>query len=258
MNAITLAATVSLRQVKRYPISFRMWYFLYRRNTGVTIPWFSARTALFVDGYPRSGNTFLRFLIGELWPSMEFVHHFHAIAPLKIAFNRHIPSFVPFRDPAQSISSNYLKAFALRGYTSARQIRMDTRFLRELSKSYADYYLLISKNTDHLSLIHFESLINDPAGVMVSINRKISEPLQLPRHSIIRSVNKVKDRNFGSRDRLGGSKPSPEKEHAKKSLISAVGRLEEFGRCLELYDSLIEISVAQYANGSYRETSGSG
>jgi hypothetical protein len=253
-----MAATVSLRQVKRYPIPFRMWYFLYRRNTGVTIPWFSARTALFVDGYPRSGNTFLRFLIGELWPSMEFVHHFHAIAPLKIALNRQIPSFVLFRDPVQSISSNYLRAFALRGYTSVRQIRTDTRFLRELSKSYADYYLFISRNTDRLSLVHFESLISNPAGIMVSVNRKISEQLQLPSQLIIRSVNEIKDRNFGSKNRLGGSKPSPEKEHAKNSLIDAVGRLEEFGRCLELYDSLIEISVTQSANGSYRETSGSG
>ena len=184
---------------------------------------------------------------------MEYVHHFHSIAPLKIALNRHIPTFVLFRYPGASISSNYLKTFAMQGNISTLQIQTDLRLLRELTKAYSDYYQFVSMNTDYLNLIDFETLISNPASVMVSINQEISEQLQLHRHSIIRSVNEIKDRDFGARDPLGSSKPTPDKEHAKKTLIDSIGQFEEYGRCLELYESLKETSLAQHSNNGSRK-----
>lgn len=144
----------------------------------------------------------------------------------------------------------------MRDITSASQIQTDLNLLRELTKSYADYYLFVSENTGYLNLIDFESLISNPAGVMVSINQEISEKLRLQRHSIIRRVNEIKDRDFGARDPLGSSKPSPDKEHAKNTLIDAIGQFKEYGRCLELYESLKVSSLAQDANNGYRESLG--
>jgi len=253
MDIIETAAAAGIRKAKQNPVIYRLWYLLYRRNTGVRIQWFNAGTALYVDGYPRSGNTFAQFLIKNLWPAVEFVHHFHAIAPLKIALKRNIPTFVLFRYPAAAISSNYIKTFAMRGCSSPLQIQTDLRFLRELTKSYADYYQFVSENTDYLKLIDFEMLISDPDNVMLSINQEISEQLQLQRHAIIRRVNEIKDREFGARDPLGSSKPSPDKEHAKDTLIDAVGQFKEYDICLKLHESLKETSRAQHASNSCSE-----
>lgn len=258
MDEIKAAARAGLRKAKRYPVLYRLWYLLYRRNTGVPLKWFSAGTQLYVDGYPRSGNTFAQFLIKNLWPGIEFVHHFHAIAPLKIALNRHVPTFVLFRHPAASISSNYLKTFALRGSTNTAQIASNPGLLTELTRTYREYYDFVSRNTDDLMLIDFDSLISEPASVMVCINRKIPEELRLQHELINQRVNEVKDREFGARDPLGSSKPSPDKERAKNTLIDAIGRLDDYGRCLELHETLKDSSRAQLAKYGRIENAGDG
>lgn len=101
------------RIVKQNIFLYRLWFYLYRKNRGVKISFFGADTSLYVDGYPRSGNTFLVHLIKNIFPGINMVHHFHAIAPIKIALSRNIPTYILARAPSEAISSNYLKEYSM-------------------------------------------------------------------------------------------------------------------------------------------------
>lgn len=85
--------------VRQQPMLYKIWFVSYRQNRGTTIDFFSKKTRLLIDGYPRSGNTYFVFLVKKLFPEVHFVHHFHAIAPIKIALSKNIPVVILLRDP---------------------------------------------------------------------------------------------------------------------------------------------------------------
>ena len=97
------------RLIKSNPFLFKLWFELYRKNRGVEISYFNHKTKFLLDGYPRSGNTFAASLVKYIYGKDVFVHHFHAIAPIKIALRKDIPVFILIRDPKEAITSYYLK-----------------------------------------------------------------------------------------------------------------------------------------------------
>ncbi len=99
--------------IKQNVFLYKLWFYLYRKNRGTKISFFSPETALYVDGYPRSGNTFLVHLIKNIFPDISMVHHFHAIAPIKIALARKLPVYILAREPAGAITSNYLREYSV-------------------------------------------------------------------------------------------------------------------------------------------------
>lgn len=113
--------------IKSSPFLFFLWYHLWRKNRGVKIEYFNKQTVLYLDGYQRSGNTYSLHLIKTIWPSIKFIHHFHAIAPIKIALKKNLPVFILLRDPLNSISSRYLKELSFQGKEfDSRQIEIST------------------------------------------------------------------------------------------------------------------------------------
>jgi len=102
------------RLIKSNPFLFKLWFELYRKNRGIKKNYFNHKTKFLLDGYPRSGNTFAASLVKYIFGKEVFVHHFHAIAPIKIALRKDIPVYILIRDPKEAITSNYLKTFALK------------------------------------------------------------------------------------------------------------------------------------------------
>lgn len=99
--------------IKQNVFLYKLWFYLYRKNRGIKISFFGPETSLYVDGYPRSGNTFLVHLIKNIFPDISMVHHFHAVAPIKVALAKEIPTYILVRDPAEAVTSNYLKEFSM-------------------------------------------------------------------------------------------------------------------------------------------------
>ena len=65
--------------VKSNKITFYLWYRLYRKTRGVKINWFNKDTVFLIDGYPRSGNTFIQMLIKNVFGGIETVHLLHGV-----------------------------------------------------------------------------------------------------------------------------------------------------------------------------------
>ena len=93
------------------PFFFYLWYKLYRSKKKLKPKWFNKETTFYFDGYPRSGNTYMIFLMKEIYDEKNIIHHFHTIAPLKVALKKKIKSLIIIRNPIESVSSSYLKKF---------------------------------------------------------------------------------------------------------------------------------------------------
>lgn len=227
------------RVLKSNLVLFKIWYYLYRKHRGSKINYVSASTELYFDGYPRSGNTFGVYLIKTLWPELQIVHHFHAIAPIKEAVKKHINIFLLIRDPKDAISSWYLKYHVL----SKKRIEVDKinhRILKKLISDYYSYYTWVYMHIDEINLIDFEQLKKYPEEIMKSINKALPRKYYLNDLLLEKLVESHKDDQFGAKDIFGSSLPNREKEHAKLLLITSLKKNDSFKNCESLYEKLIK------------------
>jgi hypothetical protein len=62
-------------------------------------------TDLFIDGYPRSANTYLLECLKTAAPAVSVASHLHSPQMVKLALRRHLPTVVLFREPAAAAAS---------------------------------------------------------------------------------------------------------------------------------------------------------
>lgn len=230
----------AINYVKTNKYTFRLWYRLYLiKYRGKIKTWFSEKTAFYIDGYPRSGNTFMQMLIKNVFADTETVHHFHSIGSLRLALDRGLPSFILYRNPADSITSNYLKVYAMNSdIDSFTEITYNHRLLRSLATYYAHYYTHVLTFMHKIHLIPFDELISNPEHPLIFINKSLPSPQRVNENHIINTVNQVKDRPFGAKDKLGSSRPNQEKERAKRRLKTMLYELSEYDEAMAIYEEL--------------------
>lgn len=219
---------------KSNPFLFWFWYKSYRSKNGLKINWFSDKTDFYFDGYPRSGNTYLLFLLSGIYKNNHIVHHFHAIAPLKIALGKDLKSIIIIRNPADAISSNYLKTFE----KSKLPESIDRELLFTLTKDYTNYYRYVFKKLDQLMLIDFKKLITEPENTIILINRYLDRLCDLNDKNIEQILIKRKEMSFGSKTELGSSLPNETKDKLKLHIKESLKKIKEFKFAEELYKSL--------------------
>lgn len=103
----------------RVNVRHRVWMFLADRPIAAALlPRISrgnvrpvtSGTDLVVEGYPRSGNTFLYSLLRQAATRPhDIAHHTHGIASLRMARDRQVPSAIVIRDPDGAVSSLCLR-----------------------------------------------------------------------------------------------------------------------------------------------------
>ena len=195
---------------------------------------FSDSTSLYLDGYPRSGNTFASFLTKKIWPDLCVVHHFHSIAAIKISLGRNIPTFILIRKPDQAISSWYLKHFS---FTSKQTLpsSIDFRLLERFLIQYVMYYEFVLTVRNQLQIIQFDQFVSNPAEIMKTINYQLQKNEQKDNIEITSIVNQNAHKTFGAKDQLGSSTPSAYKENLKHSLIHALIQSPNIERANRIY-----------------------
>lgn len=226
------------RLIKNNRLLFWFWYHLYRKRRGVFIDWFKSNSILYVDGYPRSGNTFFLHLIRNIYPGIHFVHHFHAIAPIKEALFRKIPVFVLLRDPSDAISSYYLKDQTLRGNSNPSLKNIDKKRLSRMVRNYSSYYGWVKSKQASLNIIHFDELITEPIQVLRQVNLSLPIAIQIDFEVLSNKVQQHKSTSFGAKDTYGASLPNREKERAKQKIKSMLMQTPGFEDCRQVYADL--------------------
>lgn len=222
--------------IKQNVFLYKLWFHLYRKNRGVKISFFDPETTLYVDGYPRSGNTFLVHLTKMIFPEISMVHHFHAIAPIKVALARKIATYILVREASEAVASNYLKEFSMsRGGVPALT---DKCLLKDMLIEYCVYYEFVQKNKEAITLVDFVEVKQDFLPTLHDINQRFSAHLD----DGVLSGRVLEERLAfqGAVDTLGASTPNPVKENLKKPLKEAIRNLPNYSIATDLYTALTE------------------
>lgn len=223
------------RLVSQNIILYTVWFHLRRKHRGVRIKYFSKRTTLYIDGFPRSGNTYLVHLCRNIFPNQEIVHHLHAIAPLKLSLSKNIPSIILFRNPFDAISSRYLKELAMKDKNFEGVIN-DAK-LKQYIQQYISYNKFLVNNIDRIILVNFTTLINEPLIVL----SKISDILKISKSVDINDFKKAEKTYRGATDTLGSSKPNPTKEKYKNEIKKHIIEFDKSHTLRELKKELISL-----------------
>ena len=176
-------------------------------------------------------------LIKTLWPDLPIVHHFHAIAPIKIALKNKIPVFILVRDPMNAITSWYLKKLTFKGL-DFNSCNIDVSILNSLAAEYHVYYHWVLEHRARLELIPFEVLVRNQDSVLKRINLLLPRNFRLTEEQIIEGLDTAGKTGFGAKDKLGASLPTKEKEEAKNVLKEKLASLSNYNECLKVYNEL--------------------
>jgi hypothetical protein len=112
---------------------------------------------VYVEGYPRSGNTFCRMAFSLANPQARVRAHRHIPAYVLRAVEADKPGFVLLRDPADAAASWSL-------FTGAP--------LAEALTYYIDYYAVLLPVRSELLVVPFEELIRDFGPAVVALNAR--------------------------------------------------------------------------------------
>jgi hypothetical protein len=212
---------------------YYLWFILVRKRKGLDIDFFRRDTDVFIDGYARSGNTFIIHLVRSLLPELNSVHHLHAVAPIKIALLLNLPAFILIRDPMNCISSKYLKHFAMRGIEVNTPI--DEHLLNQFISDYLTYYRFVKKNQDRLIILNFDQLIESPKIIVGKIKDRLEIEKKISAEDLSQAIHSYR----GATDTMGSSRPNQKKEKYKSLAKEHILQSDKYSGILKLYNSII-------------------
>ena len=119
---------------------------------------------LLIDGYPSSGNSYVRAWIHFANPAARIASHEHAPAVVTAAVRRGIPTIVPFREPVDAITS-LLTRFA--------RFRVTPPYgARRLLRWYVRYHEGVLAHRGDVLLVPFEAATADLTPAIEAINAR--------------------------------------------------------------------------------------
>ncbi|MEO0972278.1 MAG: hypothetical protein AAFX85_04225, partial [Pseudomonadota bacterium] len=179
------------------------------------------QTALVIDAFPRSANTFATFaFLSAQLDAVEVAHHFHAPAAIAAAAKYRVPALTIIREPVAAIAS----VMTYRGSAHVWQGIAE----------YTDYYRAVSRHLPHVFVASFEAVISDFGHVSALLNERFDTRFGVFEHTadnvvaVQNEVRRVQDYVLDERpqDRSRYADllpvPAPEREAKKRELIAAI------------------------------------
>ena len=118
-------------------------------------------TQLVIEGFPRSGNTFTTFAIGDACNhQITIASHVHQPSQIKNAIARGVPTVFVIRDPV----------FALASYLAWDQRFSASAVIRE----YCSYHRQLVPYADRFLICEFDEITSNISTVIERINRRYS------------------------------------------------------------------------------------
>jgi len=153
---------------QRNALAYRLWFFYYRfaGSSKKTIP--GRGDSIYLDGYPRSGNTYFTAALKSICPDMRFGNHLHVVAPIKIAIKRHVPVFILMRKPEHAIASYFIHVKDDRS-TSSKSDLSEEQLCEILCNEWLTYYEFVGDAQGHLHLIASEAAFENPVVAIEQI-----------------------------------------------------------------------------------------
>ncbi len=173
---------------------------LYSRRPNLKDRVVTTSTDICIEGFQRSGNSYLFMCLSHSNPNISIAHHIHGIAHIKRALELDVPCIVLIRKPEDTIASLLTWDDRL-GLDMA--LSANIRYMRMLRK-------LVSPK---LLIMDFESLIADIDKVITEINVKFDLTLNSMQLSSVKLAALMKERQ--KRYKQESSAPFPSKLKSK-------------------------------------------
>jgi len=165
-------------------------------------------TTICVEGFPRSGNTFLFALCTQLTDGEKIAHHLHCSAQLKEGMRRAIPVLFVARSPLDAIAS----------YVIREEIPIH-RGVRH----YLQLYKFASANRSNLVIIPFKEMVNQPQRLADTIARMLgveTREVNMDRLKNDVYAMDVADHGNADVDPMKVGLPSKERDELKQRLMN--------------------------------------
>jgi hypothetical protein len=223
-----------------HPFWYRFYYNLQVKNKHKgkkqhSVVSLNSEVDYYLDGYERSGNTYAKFLFMNFFPTKKGLSHLHRIAPLKIYLNKKVICFILFREPLESIASNYLKEYS----KTALPKEINKEVLKKRTNDWERYYEFCSKNKSKIILIDFNKLTKDTENCLLIVSENFVGSNKIDSRLLLKLNQDFKNHNASKKDVLGSSMPNETKDREKiilKDYLQNSGMAE---RAKEIYKELL-------------------
>lgn len=184
---------------------------------------------LCVEGYPRSGNSFLVAAINRWNPELELAHHTHLASTAKLAVRNGVPTVIVIRDPQEAAASACVWDDCLWPDTAL--------------KAYIAFYAKLSSLREHFITATFEKCIRNPDKIIAQCNEKFGTAFE-SFVSTARELNEVKKRLAEHDLKMGregrnSTLPTADKRQRKSEIYGAIAASLHLKEANEIYRSWV-------------------
>ena len=223
-----------------HPFWYRFYYNLqvknkHRGKKQHSVVSLNSEVDYYLDGYERSGNTYAKFLFMNFFPTKKGLSHLHRIAPLKIYLNKKVICFILFREPLESIASNYLKEYS----KTALPKEINKEVLKKRTNDWERYYEFCSKNKSKIILIDFNKLTKDTENCLLIVSENFVGSNKIDSRLLLKLNQDFKNHNASKKEVLGSSMPNEKKDREKIILKDYLQTSGMADRAKEIYKKLL-------------------
>lgn len=214
------------------PFLFKWTNFILKRRVFDDI--ISKNKDFCLDGFPRSGNSFLENYISTIDKSLKLSHHTHSIANIKLALKYKKQCFILIRNPLDSICSLVIRDIEIKKNSFKNSVEFSILYYRE-------YYSFLLKNILKIKIIDFEEMIKSPENTIKKIRKYY--PLELDKvvnkKTLKEAILKLKkhEKKIKSNFKMSGL-PSKRRDKLKKEIRYKIK--EDFTPELKTLETIFE------------------
>ncbi|MDZ7693162.1 MAG: hypothetical protein U5K69_18920 [Balneolaceae bacterium] len=222
--------------VKRNPLLYKVWFYLYRTRTGDKVRLPQKTDHLYFDGYPRSGNTYFSGLISFVFADTEFTSHLHVIAGIKLALKQGLPVFIIIRKPEDAIISNLFRV------TEKKSLKPSQKLVDELAFGYVEYYSYVNSRRDTLNILDFSKVTQEPLAMLKKVAPVLSDSKRSDEkfeEQVKRFDERIKEKE---KNKISATSalPNEERKFFKNNHMNLVLSSKHLEKANQLYSTLVQ------------------
>lgn len=150
------------KKFKENVFLYKLWFY-YNKSKIPKLRLPKTSDDFYIDGFPRSGNSYTDYFLRNFHPHLEYSHHLHTIAGIKIALKNGITPFILLRNPLDVIASNSI----MKSHYNKDSLEV------HISNAYIDYYQFVYDNLDKIYILPF-TIIKNPETLNKFFNKNIN------------------------------------------------------------------------------------
>jgi hypothetical protein len=220
------------KKFKEVVFLYKLW-FNYNKSklSGIRLPKNSDH--LYIDGFPRSGNSYAVYFLKNFYPNLDFSHHLHTIAGIKIAIKKGLNPIILIRNPIDTVASHsIMKSYYSKGSLS------DNSLIVNISETYINYYQFVYNNLEKLTILPFTKIRNLEALAVFFINNISNIDKRYSVDELDAFHEKfIKMQSAKPSDRT--SMPNDERNSKKELVKERILKLESYKKANSLYLKIV-------------------